>query len=166
MSELYRYFANDGQLLYVGISLNTVARAVQHRNDKHWWDTVTTMTIERFPSREAAAVAEVEAIRTEGPLFNIQHGTWRPSKEEPEAFSPQNLAIIQDLIQTMPSFFDVPAELNRLGIPPPRVWRPWDASTLQSMVRSGKVKRRDSALRNAQLSELSGKAIVSALCSV
>lgn len=77
-TELYRFFAADGppnygRLLYVGISIEAVRRMKQHRKNSEWMIGATRMTIERFLSREAAAQAEVNAIRTEYPAFNVTH---------------------------------------------------------------------------------------------
>lgn len=69
-TELYRHFDEDGRLLYVGISLSTATRLCQHRLTAKWARQVTTITIERFPSREEALKAELRAIRTENPAHN------------------------------------------------------------------------------------------------
>lgn len=70
-TQLYRHFGRDGALLYVGISLFSVYRLAQHINGSHWADRITTISIERFASREAAFRAETAAIVNERPLFNI-----------------------------------------------------------------------------------------------
>ena len=74
MTDLYRYYDADGRLLYIGISLNAVARATQHRADKHWWNDVARMTVEKIPGdRRHALEVERRAIRDEGPLHNVVH---------------------------------------------------------------------------------------------
>ena len=74
MTDLYRYYDADGRLLYIGISLNAVARATQHRADKHWWNDVARMTVEKIPGdRRHALEVERQAIRDEGPLHNVVH---------------------------------------------------------------------------------------------
>lgn len=70
-TELYRHFDEAGRLLYVGISLSTISRAREHRAKSIWFDYVSTIKIERFPSRRQALDAETAAIRNEGPLFNV-----------------------------------------------------------------------------------------------
>jgi predicted GIY-YIG superfamily endonuclease len=70
MAKLYRHYDVDGNLLYVGVSLNAVARFVQHRATKNWVDEVTMITIEAYPTREAAFKAERLAIQTERPKHN------------------------------------------------------------------------------------------------
>ncbi|WP_062434940.1 GIY-YIG nuclease family protein [Herbidospora daliensis] len=70
-TSLYRLFAADGSLLYVGIGGNPGRRFEQHRSDKPWWGDVASMTIEHHPTREAALAAELQAIKTENPRHNI-----------------------------------------------------------------------------------------------
>lgn len=72
-TELYRHYDEAGRLLYVGISLSTGQRLRGHKARSSWWPLVAKITIERFPSREAALTAEAEAIRTEKPLHNSHH---------------------------------------------------------------------------------------------
>jgi len=69
---LYRHFDNDKNLLYVGISLSVATRLMQHRQNSGWFDRISLVTVEKFPSREEALKAEVEAIKSENPRFNIQ----------------------------------------------------------------------------------------------
>lgn len=70
---LYRFFDEDGALLYVGISVNPLGRWDQHRA-KTWWRDVRAATIEPCESRAAALEAEMVAIRAENPQHNIRRG--------------------------------------------------------------------------------------------
>lgn len=70
-TELYRHYDDTGALLYVGVSLNTVARLAQHMQGSAWADKITTIHIERFDTRAEAIEAELRAIRSERPLHNI-----------------------------------------------------------------------------------------------
>lgn len=72
-TDLYRAFAADGSLLYVGISFSALERLRQHRSDSVWFPTMHTLTIERFASREEALSAEAAAIKREKPLCNVVH---------------------------------------------------------------------------------------------
>lgn len=72
-TELYRYFDDSCNLLYVGISKSAVARASQHQGSSHWYSKHTTMKTERFNTREEALKAEKKAIKTESPLYNKVH---------------------------------------------------------------------------------------------
>jgi hypothetical protein len=67
---LYRLFDGDGVLLYIGISDNLKQPMSMHAAEKPWWPRVANMTVEIWPSREAADAAETAAIRDEQPLFN------------------------------------------------------------------------------------------------
>jgi hypothetical protein len=68
---LYRLRGAEDVLLYVGISANSGRRLWEHATSQPWWNDVTTATFERFPSREAATAAELDAIRSEGPRHNV-----------------------------------------------------------------------------------------------
>ena len=72
-TALYRLLSESGRLLYVGISGNPDSRWGTHSNNQPWWEEVADRKIEWFGSREAAAAAEVEAIKKERPLYNKQH---------------------------------------------------------------------------------------------
>jgi predicted GIY-YIG superfamily endonuclease len=74
VTDLYRFFDADDQLLYVGISLNAAMRASQHRADKAWRPDVIRMEVERIPGERSDAIAaEADAIRREQPLHNVTH---------------------------------------------------------------------------------------------
>ena len=92
MTNLYRCFDGDGQLLYVGISWST-KRFRQHKNGKSWWREVATISIEHYPTRRQALNAEREAIQTEDPIYNRTHknGAWVDA--DPDA--PGQLRIVE-----------------------------------------------------------------------
>lgn len=73
LTQLYRHWDKDDNLLYVGISLSAVQRTSQHKRLAGWFPKVTKITIEHFDSREAALKAEKKAIRKEEPRFNKAH---------------------------------------------------------------------------------------------
>lgn len=70
---LYRFFAENGELLYVGITNDPGRRWGQHAHDKPWWHEVTRAEIERHPDRPAALLAEKAAIVAERPRYNVLH---------------------------------------------------------------------------------------------
>lgn len=78
VTALYRYYEAD-TLLYVGISHDAFRRATQHTERSAWYTRADRMTIERLPTRADARTAELDAIRTERPLFNIE-GTDRDTR--------------------------------------------------------------------------------------
>ncbi len=71
LTALYRFFAADGQLLYIGITIDVASRWLDHAKGKKWWREVKSATIEHYSTREEAAAAEESAIRSEKPLWNI-----------------------------------------------------------------------------------------------
>lgn len=74
---LYRFFNDDGVLLYVGISVNVFSRWKAHAYEKPWMDEVTTFTRKEYPSREAVEAAEIKAIRREKPIYNVTYNVAR-----------------------------------------------------------------------------------------
>jgi len=71
MSQLYRHFNKEGDLLYVGISLSSINRLGQHKDNSHWFETISRVEIENFKTREEAVEAEAKAIFFEKPKYNI-----------------------------------------------------------------------------------------------
>lgn len=69
---VYRMYDEDSQLLYVGISKTLATRLTQHHRDKPWSHEIASVVGKRYSSRDAARAAEIEAIRTENPRYNIQ----------------------------------------------------------------------------------------------
>jgi excinuclease UvrABC nuclease subunit len=70
MHQLYRHFNADGELLYVGESRCAPCRQYEHKH-VDWINEIANITIEHFPAREEALMAEREAIRTENPKYNM-----------------------------------------------------------------------------------------------
>ena len=71
-TSLYRHFDKEGNLLYVGISLNALTRLGQHSAYSTWYKSIANVTIEHFETREDALHAETKAIIKEKPAHNIQ----------------------------------------------------------------------------------------------
>jgi hypothetical protein len=74
---LYRHYHPNGDLLYVGVSLDALKRQIEHAKDSPWRGMICLILIEPFESREAALEAEQVAIRTEFPKFNVIHNDHR-----------------------------------------------------------------------------------------
>lgn len=70
-TSLYRFFDVYGQLLYVGITERGAMRWSEHRKSKPWWTQVALIQVQHFTTRGSAASAELQAIRDEGPMYNI-----------------------------------------------------------------------------------------------
>lgn len=70
---VYRFFDEDDALMYVGLSSNFPARLASHRTQSWWAPRITRIRLQVFPTASAAADAEVAAIRSERPRFNLRH---------------------------------------------------------------------------------------------
>ncbi len=75
---LYRMYGAKGALLYVGITNCPELRFSQHACDKPWWGEVKRIDKMWLPSRDDAERTEKYAIRTEHPLYNIEHNLDNP----------------------------------------------------------------------------------------
>lgn len=71
---VYRAFAADGELLYIGATVNPGARLHAHGRDRDWWTEVASITLEHHASRDAAFAAERRAILGERPRYNRPPG--------------------------------------------------------------------------------------------
>ncbi len=71
-TNLYRHYDSEGTLLYIGVSLNAIVRLSQHKTASGWFEQISRVEIEKFPSRAAALNAETEAIKREDPLHNVR----------------------------------------------------------------------------------------------
>jgi predicted DNA-binding transcriptional regulator AlpA len=94
--HLYRAYGDDGELLYVGISLYAFERLCQHRRGSAWFDEVETIRIARYATQREAELAEREAIRTERPRYNIAYRS-RPAPRS-EKRPPPRLLSLGDVI--------------------------------------------------------------------
>jgi hypothetical protein len=79
---LYRHYHPNGDLLYVGISLELFRRQRRHYAEAHWADAIHQIIIEPFETREQALAAEEQAIRTEFPKHNVAHNRRRSPLRE------------------------------------------------------------------------------------
>lgn len=75
-TAVYRLYADDGSLLYVGISKHPEKRLNEHSQLKFWWRHVTRKEITWYPTRAEAEAVEEQAIVTERPRHDR---TWRMS---------------------------------------------------------------------------------------
>lgn len=73
-TALYRMRDKNGRLLYVGISFTAMKRIEDHKAKRGWWfNDVTRIDVEWFPTRGRAEDAERTAIQTEKPKWNVAH---------------------------------------------------------------------------------------------
>ena len=144
--QLYRCYDANGRLLYLGVSLNAVSRAAQHRAGSAWFASVARIDIETLQcSRTEIELRERTAIKREKPLHNIK-GTERERSWQPPA--PERHWEVEPLVRRvcLPGIQDLArvlridrAELSgpltdqragelcqRLQVHPRSVWPEWD----------------------------------------
>lgn len=70
---LYRQYAADGTLLYIGVTIDPKSRLVAHRSASSWGKAIArvdTSTYVGWSGRQAALNDEAYAIASEGPKYN------------------------------------------------------------------------------------------------
>jgi predicted GIY-YIG superfamily endonuclease len=94
---LYRFFAADERLLYIGMTRNPGRRLEKHSGDKSWWSDVARIDMEHYPTVAALRDAERQAIRAEHPTHNIRmngaSGSSLTAAEKPRATSRCGLVV-------------------------------------------------------------------------
>jgi excinuclease UvrABC nuclease subunit len=78
---VYRFYSEEDRLLYVGSTKHPRGRLRDHLLDKEWAQDICHVTFEHYTEPLEMAQAEIEAIKKEKPLHNIQH-----SRETKNAF--------------------------------------------------------------------------------
>lgn len=71
-TAVYRLYAADGSLLYIGETGDIRKRFYLHSRDKAWWPEVARATMCWYGSEAKALDAEQSAIRAEKPLHNAR----------------------------------------------------------------------------------------------
>lgn len=72
-TDLYRFFDDREDLIYVGISGHGLRRMLQHRERQPWFDEVAQIRIEKFKTRRGAEREEKRLIMLCQPRHNIVH---------------------------------------------------------------------------------------------
>ena len=72
-TALYRLYAADGMLLYIGVTGELSVRFYYHSREKRWWPQVHGKRITWYDDRAEAEEAERCAILGENPVHNIFH---------------------------------------------------------------------------------------------
>lgn len=85
ITQLYRFFSQNGTLLYVGISLSALSRYRNHKTSANWWLEISSIQVVNYPSKELAVAAEKEAIISERPLYNQVYTTFKNEAEREKA---------------------------------------------------------------------------------
>jgi predicted GIY-YIG superfamily endonuclease len=76
MSEqttLYKFYNENKELLYVGITSQKDNRWSQHKASKPWWKEHKYVVSDHYDTREEASAAEEQSIKLEKPKYNIKH---------------------------------------------------------------------------------------------
>lgn len=98
--RMYRFFAADGALLYIGITGRTpFERLMEHVCDKPWASEMARWEVDRrtWPNETASLAAEASAIRAERPRYNWEHNdgnpgrVWAPPVRLPRQWRPSSV---------------------------------------------------------------------------
>lgn len=88
-TAVYRLFDAERTLLYIGMSKHPLRRVLEHMIRQPWRRSINSWTIEWHPDPDTAHAAEVEAIHSERPLWNISDSPWRATLGEDGRYTPQ-----------------------------------------------------------------------------
>lgn len=95
---VYRAYADDGSLLYVGSSNHPTARYGYHELNSPWWLFKADVREEWHPSLAVARYAELVAIETEHPRWNV-HGRSHQHPDGPMSSWATALHLAEDVAQ-------------------------------------------------------------------
>lgn len=82
-AAVYRFYAADDTLLYVGVTQRFGTRWSNHAKQKPWWPQVTRQAVVWYDTRAEALTVETEAIKTEKPVHNVLHLPKPPKPRRP-----------------------------------------------------------------------------------
>jgi len=93
-TAVYRLYAEDRRLLYVGVGSDPAGRFRDHATARDWWPDVHHYDIDWFPTTADALEVEAHAIATENPVHNIRPGnkTSKPAPKPGEVHVPLRIA--------------------------------------------------------------------------
>jgi hypothetical protein len=69
--QVYRYFDDQGRLIYVGQAICSISRSVTHRSNSPWFWRVRSWTIEVCESKADALRLEKTIVTSGASMFNI-----------------------------------------------------------------------------------------------
>lgn len=75
-TAVYRLYAADDTLLYVGVAKRFGTRWDRHARAQPWWAHVDHQSVYWYPTREDALLIERRAIEAERPVYNIAGSPW------------------------------------------------------------------------------------------
>lgn len=70
-TAVYRFYDPEGQLLYVGIADDVMARWRWHSKHSPWWPLAAHADVVWRNNRQSAEVEETQAIRSERAVWNV-----------------------------------------------------------------------------------------------
>lgn len=73
--QVYRFFDNRDELLYVGVTRDLGTRIAAHRRSSPWWAEAARAEVVFYDSMAAARAAEAAAIVAERPRYNVSQPT-------------------------------------------------------------------------------------------
>lgn len=97
-TAVYRLFAIDGALLYIGASHDPKERLGRHK-DRAWGHEIARMKVTWFPDRRTALYREAVAISKESP----RHNRDRPSQQ---TYAPEGPRVERDFAQDNKKFLE------------------------------------------------------------
>ena len=74
-NTLYRFYAADGRLLYVGQTADPGKRFAKHSVTHAWWRAVDKITLEHYTTPALVKEAERQAIERDRPYYNSHFNT-------------------------------------------------------------------------------------------
>jgi len=115
VNTLYRFFSSDDVLLYVGRTINPRTRLRDHARSKDWYEDAVRIEMESFPDAESLALAEIEAIKKERPVHNIQHSPRRKKPTSALLNAPDAERIVERAISVGLTELDETCEYPEVG---------------------------------------------------
>lgn len=77
---VYRCIDGEGDVIYIGSTINLHQRVRAHRGGAYWFDEVVDIDAVQYPTESAARLAEAKAIRAEKPFYNRDGVPARPPR--------------------------------------------------------------------------------------
>ena len=115
LTTVYKYFAANGALLYVGITSRAERRAHEHAESKDWWRLAVGCTLEHFESREQAEARERALIEIFRPPYNRQHNPERSMSLERRVSVRLQGRRDPSLAERRKAYYELPTELKRVA---------------------------------------------------
>ena len=129
---IYRLFAEDMTLLYVGMSGRWASRMHEHQATQPWWSEVRATIFEPHVNEPSARAAETQAIKTEHPKYNKTHNiasieprySWDALHQTPQAdalklvierLAPGDMSAVDALNEAARTIARLEREMNEIG---------------------------------------------------